>query len=40
MPTEYAEELFLDVPLRPASVFGVSIRPTIDLWPYITIFKT
>ena len=37
MPAQYAETFF-DVRLRPAPIFGVSIRPAIELWPYIAIF--
>ena len=39
MTTEYADALF-DVLLRPASNFLAYIRPTVDFWPYIAIFKT
>ena len=39
MPTEYARAFF-NIRLLPVSFFGVSIRPTMDFWPYIAIFKT
>jgi len=40
MLTEYTEAFFFNVRLCRASIFGISICPTIDFWQYFAIFKT